>query len=329
MTSNGEAAGAEDTAKGAWSVPPGDAGLRCHLDGELVPIEDAGVSVLDRGFRYGDAAFETLRAYGGTVFEWAAHAERLERTCAGLQLEHGIDREDFHARIEETLAANDLADAYVRLSVTRGIQAGTLAPDPAIDPTVVVLVRPLPRGGLEGESTWDDPATVATVQTRRVPGTAIPAHLKTHSYLNGVLARLEVPDADEVLLREVPGAHASDRIPDGAGAIAEDAGAIAEGSVSNVFAVRDSTLVTPSLEGSVLPGITRRVVLELAADAGIPVAERSLTLRDLRTAEECFLTNTTWEIRPVGELDGRSFEVGPVTERLARRFDEHVERTCY
>jgi len=118
-----------------------------HVDGDLVPAREATVSVDDRGFRYGDAAFETLRAYGGTVFAWDAHVERLERTCELLSLEHGLAAADLQARIDETLAANDLADAYVRLSITRGVQPGKLTPDPEVDPTVVVYVKPLPRAG--------------------------------------------------------------------------------------------------------------------------------------------------------------------------------------
>ena len=150
-----------------------------HVDGELVPASEATVSVDDRGFRYGDAAFETMRAYGGTILDWERHCERLERTCETLSLEHGLADDDLRGRIDETLAANDVVDAYVRLSITRGVQPGTLTPQPAVDPTVVIYVKPLPRGGLEGEPVWDAPATVRTVETRRIPDDAVPASAKT------------------------------------------------------------------------------------------------------------------------------------------------------
>ena len=105
---------------------------RYHVDGEIVPASAATVSVEDRGFAYGDAAFETLRAYGGEVFRWDDHAARLADTCETLGLDHGLADADLKARINETLAANDLADAYVKLSITRGVQPGTLDPRPEV-----------------------------------------------------------------------------------------------------------------------------------------------------------------------------------------------------
>ena len=285
--------------------------LSYHVDGTLVPASEATVSVDDRGFRYGDGAFETLRAYGGDVFAWDAHADRLERTCETLSLAHGLSRTDLRSRIDETLTANDIADAYVRLSISRGVQPGKLTPQQQVDPTVVIYVSPLPRGGLEGEPVWDGSATLETVDIRRIPDEALPASAKTHNYLNGVLARTELsPDADEALLCDLDG-H------------------VAEGTTSTLFFVTDGELHTPSLEGPVLPGITRQVVLELAAEAGVSVGEDRYGLADVRAADELFLTNTTWEIRPVATLDGRTVGPGPVTDLLARRFDERIEAECY
>ncbi|MFD1563700.1 aminotransferase class IV [Haloarchaeobius amylolyticus] len=286
-------------------------GLRYHVDGELVPAGEASVSVDDRGFRYGDAAFETLRAYGGTIFAWESHVERLEGTCEALSLEHGLTAAELRSRIDETLAANDLADAYVRLSITRGVQPGKLTPQSEVEPTVVVYAKPLPRGGLAGESVWDEPATVETVATRRIPDEAIPAAAKTHNYLNGILARTELSaDADEALMCDLEG-H------------------IAEGATSNLWFVRDGDLYTPTTDGPVLPGITRQLVLELADETGIAVAEGTYEPADVLAADEAFLTNRTWELRPIATLDGHEIGGGPVTERLSRRYDERVERTCY
>ena len=93
----------------------GGRSLRYHVDGDLVPAESASIPVTDRGFLYGDAAFETLRAYGGEVFHWDAHADRLAETCDALGMDHGLSDDDLRARIDETLAANDLDEAYVRL----------------------------------------------------------------------------------------------------------------------------------------------------------------------------------------------------------------------
>jgi branched-chain amino acid aminotransferase len=292
--------------------------VQYHVDGDLVSAEEATVSVRDRGFMYGDAAFETVRAYGGTVFEWEAHADRLARTCEALALDHGLSDADLRDRIRETLAANDLEDAYVKLSISRGVQPGKLAPGPVEDPTVVVYVAELPRGGRPehgGEPVWDGPATAQVVETRRIPDAALPAHAKTHNYLNGILARLELEEQDEALVRDADG-H------------------LAEGATSNLFFVRDGVVHTPSLDGPVLPGITRRVVLELADEEGISAVEGTYESEALETADEAFLTNSTWEIRPlesVVSVDGARIGLGagPVTNRLSEAFDARVEREHY
>ncbi|GGL31326.1 4-amino-4-deoxychorismate lyase [Halarchaeum grantii] len=283
--------------------------MRYHVAGELVDAADATVSVADRGFRYGDAGFETLRAYGGGVFRWDDHADRLAGTLDALGFDRYPDAADLRERVRETLAANELADAYVRVSVTRGAQGGKLTPGPA-DPTVVVVAKPLPRGGVAGEDVWDAPASARVIETRRVPSDALPASAKTHNYLNGVLARTELDGEDEALLRDTDG-H------------------LAEGATSNVFWVRDGTLHTPSLAGDVLPGVTRRVVLELAADAGIDVETGVYEPGALRHADEAFLTNTTWEVRPLVAVGDAALPVGPVTERLRDAFDRRVEATHY
>ncbi|MFQ3318587.1 MAG: branched-chain amino acid aminotransferase, partial [Natronomonas sp.] len=185
--------------------------MQYHVNGELVARENATVSVDDRGFRYGDAAFETCRAYGGEVYRWQRHAERLQRTCETLGMPDAVP-DDLALRVAETLDANDLEGAYVRTSISRGVQLGKLTPDEDVDPTVVVYVRPLPRGGVDGERVWDDPAVVQSVKTRRPPDAALPADAKTHNYLNGILARLELRTAssdtyqpDEALIRDTDG----------------------------------------------------------------------------------------------------------------------------
>lgn len=289
-----------------------------HVDGELVPAVEATVSVHDRGFLYGDAAFETLRVYGGELFEWEAHARRLAETCDVLGLDHGLSDGVLRDRVDETLAANDYAEAAVRLSVTRGVGSGPLAS--GIGPgtgttegsTVVVLVDELPRGGRESDPVWDGPATLQTVKTRRVPDRAVPARTKTHSYLNSVLARreLRVTDADEALVLDADGD-------------------VTGGAASTVFFVDDDALCTPSLDGPVYPGVSREVVVDLAHDEGIPVREGQFTPDDVRGAAEVFVANTPWELRPVAAVDGIDCGGGPVTTLLSRLFDVRVERACY
>ena len=283
--------------------------MQYHVNGRLVPREEATVRVEDRGFLYGDAAFETCRAYGGDVFEWAAHRTRLERTCETLGMGDAVP-EDLRERIEATLDANGLSDAYVRASVTRGVQPGKLTPAEDVSPSVVVIVKPLPRGGVEGESVWDDPAVVRTVERRRIPEASMPADAKTHNYLDGILARLELrgTDADEALVRDIEGP-------------------VAEGATSNVFFVEDGTLHTPSLDGPLLPGITREVVLDVADGCGIPVETGRYDPDDLRSADELFCTNSTWELRPVERYDDTTYGDHPVTDRLLDAYRARTRRS--
>ena len=284
--------------------------LHYNVNGDLVPASDATVSVRDRGFMYGDGAFETLRAYDGTLFEWEAHLDRLQRSCETLGFADAVPpTADLYDRITETLAANDLEDAYVKLSVTRGVQPGKLTPETDVDPTTVVYVSELPRSGVMGDRPWDDLAKLQTVEQRRPSNDALPSGAKTHNYLNNILARLELrdTDADEAIMRS----------PEGY---------LAECASSNLFFVVDDLLHTPSEELPLLPGVTRDVVLALADEHGIPVNIGRYEPNILEEATEAFVTNSTWEVRPVQEIDGREYDRGPVTNELQRRFNERIEQ---
>lgn len=289
--------------------------MQYHVNGELVDREAATVSVDDRGFRYGDAAFETCRVYGGTVYAWDRHLDRLEATCETIGMTDAIP-DDLETRTDETLTANDLEDAYLRVSISRGVQPGKLTPDEDVDATVVIYVKPLPRGGGGGERVWDGPAIVQSVTQRRPPDTVLPSNAKTHNYLNSIMARLELRRAsregyqpDEALMRDTDGY-------------------LAEGASSNVFFVDDGILRTPA-EDSLLPGITREIVIELAEEEDYTVDAGQYTVDDLRDADEAFLTNSTWEIRPIATADGIEIGDGPMTKLLQRLYDERIEDRCY
>ncbi|MFC7249951.1 aminotransferase class IV [Halomicroarcula sp. GCM10025324] len=287
-----------------------------HVNGELVPADEATVSVRDRGFMYGDAAFETLRVYGGTPFEWDAHRERLQRTAETLGFADAVP-DDLRDRVDETLAENGLDEASAKVSVSRGVQPGKLTPGADVDPTVVVTCTPLPRGGRDGQRVWDDPAAVQTVRTRRIPSEAVPADVKTHNYLNGILGRLELrraagnrEAADECLMRDMDGN-------------------VVEGATSNLFFVTENGLRIPSDDLDLLPGVTRSVVLDLAREESFPVETGHYSLDAVRDADEAFLTNSTWELRPIASVDGIEVGTGPMTTLLQRLFDERVEAEYY
>jgi branched-chain amino acid aminotransferase len=287
--------------------------LTYHVDGRLVPASEATVNVRDRGFLYGDGVFETLRVYGGEIFEWEHHAERFARSLRTLDFDEAMPPvDDLEQRVLDTVDANDFEDAYARISMTRGVQDAKLTPQSPVDPTITVIVSELPRGGTDGEDVYEDPATLRTVETRRIPSQSVPANAKTHNYLNGILARLELRgrDADEAIMADVEGY-------------------LMEGATSNLFFVDGGTLKTPGTDGDLLPGVTRGVVLDIAREEGLPVETGQYSIPDLREADEAFATNTTWEVRPVTTVDGIDFEVGPMTRLLGKLFDERVEREYY
>ncbi len=286
--------------------------LQYHVDGDLVPASAATVSVRDRGFLYGDAVVETLRAYGGDVFRWDAHADRLETAAAALSVDHGYATADLRRRVDETLAANDLDDARLRLSITRGSGVESPTPPRDVDPTVVVQATPLPRGGVDGDPVWDGSAALQTVKTRRIPDEAVPARARTHNALDRVLARaeLDVSDADEAVMLDADG-----HVVGAAG--------------GPIFLLDGEALRTPGLGGPVTPDVLRAAVLDVAEGEGIPVREGSFRPDDLRNAAEAFVATPTWGLRPVATVDGITVGGGPATTLLRRVFDRRIEREHY
>lgn len=317
--------------------------LLFHVDGDLVPASEATVPIRDRGLRYGDAARERIRVYGGEPFRWEAHADRLAGACDALGIDHGLTRTDLRERVRETLAANELDDALVQLSITRGDDAGGLTPDDDIDPTVLVTVDPLPPGGREGTPVWHASATLQTVKTRRIPDRAVPVSSTTHTRLDAVLARRELraTDADEAMMLDAEGN-------------------VAGGADSSLFFVSDNALRAPQSDGHGPATVTREVILDLAESEGFPVGEGQYAPDDVRRADEVFLVNASWEVRPVATVDGIDVgrgtaeigdkvhdeaddetsdetndkvddpysRAGPLTTLLARLFGARVEQEC-
>ena len=287
--------------------------MEYHLNGALVPASEATVSVHDRGFRYGDAVRVGLRAYGGSVFEWEANETRLRRVAEELGLADAVP-EDLPERVRETLAANEPDDARLDVSITRGTDGG-LTPPADSEPTVLVTIEERPRGGLDGARTWDEPALVQIVKTRAIAGRAIPASGLTHARLDGVLARRELERAS------TDAYHADEAL------VRDEDGHLVGGAASSVFFVADGTLKTPS--ESVTAGVVRDMVLDLAREESFPVETGAYAPADVRAADEAFLTNPTWELRPIARADGVAVGTGPMTQLLTRLFDERVERRHY
>ncbi|HFD81204.1 MAG TPA: branched-chain-amino-acid transaminase [Gammaproteobacteria bacterium] len=283
---------------------------QCWINGRLLSGEEARVPVMDHGLLYGDGVFEGIRFYHGRPFRLQAHLRRLADSCAAIRLTMPYSAEQLGKAVEETIAAFPGEDGYLRLMITRG--SGPMGLDPAgcNNPNVILIATRLemvhPELRQEG-------IRLIVAATRRLPANGLDPRIKSLNYLNNILARMEATRAgaqEAVLLN--------------------GQGRVAEGSAENLFIVRDGRLDTPRPADGALAGITRGIVLELAAGLGIPAREAPLTPYDLYTADECFLTGTGAELIPVVEVDERPLPScpGPVFSSLAGAFRELVAREC-
>jgi branched-chain amino acid aminotransferase len=274
-----------------------------QLNDKLVAAEEACVSVFDRGFMYGDGVFETMRAYVRRVFRLDAHLQRLTQSATSLKIKVPFSPEQIASHIESVLRANEHDDAVVRVTVTRGAGERGTAIDLNRQPTYVVSSDPLPAGL---EERGRNGISLAVVGVRRVPVEALPAHAKHSNYLNSILANTEAVEtgADEALMLSMSG-H------------------LAECSTGNIFLVKGSDILTPSLTTGILPGITRAVVLELTN-----VKEMLLPRDAVFEADEVFMTNSVVGILPVRRVDSHDFPVrGPLTSGLIRLYRELILRS--
>lgn len=278
-----------------------------YLNNKFVTDEEAVVSVFDHGFLYGDGIFETIRSYGPRTFMRDEHLSRLLRSAEAIGLTIPIPLENWPGILHEAMTRNevgtDLHDAYLRITVTRGV--GDIGLDPALcsSPTVVVMAKPLVP---PAPQLYEAGVALIVASTKRNLPSALSPQVKTTNFLNSIQAKREAIAAgtfDSILLNWEQ--H------------------LTECTVSNVFLVMDGKLQTPSLACGLLDGITRMVVLRLAEELNIHVEEGRYTVDQLYRADECFLTNTSMEIMPVTSVDHRPVgdgKPGPVTQRLREQF---------
>lgn len=255
---------------------------RVYLNGRLVPAGRAAISIDDHGFLYGDGAYETLRAYGGKPSFLMDHLRRLESSLSGLRLSRPPSQIMLRQAVVKVIDSNRLSDAVVRITVTRGPGPRGLDPRLCPEPTVLITAAPVP---ILPPAVYSAGVTVALATVRRNDPAATPPAIKSISCLNGVLAKMQANDlkAFEALMLSADGA-------------------LTEGTVTNFFLVKGRTLSTPRLDGSLLAGVTRGAVIRLARRAGYRIQERRLAPRDLRAADEMFLTSTVMEIVPVSRV---------------------------
>ncbi len=277
------------------------------MNGKLVAPQQATVSIFDHGVLYGDGVFEGLRQYHGRVFRLSDHIKRLYASARAIRLEIPYSPEAIKTAIEETLQANKLVDSYIRLVVTRGGGSLDISPATCGTPGVFIIAGSI---AMYPEDTYRQGMAIITASTPRIAAAALSPRIKSLNYLNNIMAKWEAIDAgvaEAVMLNHL--------------------GFVCECTADNIFIVRDGQLITPAEESGILLGVTRSVVLELAAKARIPSRETNLTRYDLYTADECFLTGTGAEIVPVVAVDKRSIgdgKPGTITRQLTEAFHDYV-----
>jgi branched-chain amino acid aminotransferase len=277
------------------------------MNGRLVPKEQATVSVYDHGFLYGDGVFEGIRAYGGNVFRLRDHLDRLYDSARSILLEIPYTKDEFEQIVVDTVNANGLQDAYIRIVVSRGPGDLGLNPGSCPTPNVIVIAEAL---ALFPEESYERGLEIVTVATRRNRPDVLNPRLKSLNYLNNILAKLEagLAGAPEALMLNTEGF-------------------VAEGSGDNIFLVKRDELWTPPSYVGALEGITRAVVCELAREAGMTVHMQPFTLAEVYCADEVFLTGTAAEVIPVVKVDGRVIAQGLPgvrTRQLIARFKERT-----
>jgi branched-chain amino acid aminotransferase len=279
-----------------------------YVNGAFVPDRDAVVSVHDRGFRYGDGVFDTLRVYDGRPFLLDEHVGRLVASSKTLGI-GGLPPENaLSALIREVISRNGFSNALIRTTVSRGVSDGW-EPDPAARPSLVVVGRAF--SGYPDHLYRDGASIVVT--TIRMPASDLDPVLKSLNRLPQVQAKREAMTrgADEAVL-------------------CTDTGLVAEGCVSNVFCVDAGRIITPPASVGLLPGITRGVVIDLARREGLACDEAPFGPEDLQGADEVFLTSTGMEVLPVTRVDGRQIgggRPGPIASALRRRYHIRIRES--
>lgn len=274
------------------------------LNGRIVDASRATVSVYDRGILYGDGLFETMRAYKGVAYAIEEHFHRL-RTSADI-LGLPIPNLDWPRTISELLGKNDLAkqDAWVRLTITRGPAEPRVLPPDLPKPTTILMVRPLDRD-------------IAMHQKRGVKVALLP--FSRHGFVPEHKSLNYLPAVVGKVLASYHGAYE--------GIFVRSDHVLTEGTTTSVFVVRDGVLWTAP-EGGILPGVTRRLVIDLARANGLRVVEREILTPDLRLADEAFLTSSMIEVMPIVHVDEAALgkgHPGPVTVKLQKLYQAAVK----
>lgn len=277
--------------------------MKIFIDGKYYSEQNAKVSVFDHGLLYGDGVFEGIRAYNGRVFKLKEHIDRLFYSAKAILLEIPMTHAELMAATVATCRRNNLRDGYIRLVVTRGVGTLGLNPNRCKNPSVIIIADKIQ---LYPPALYEKGMDIVTVATTRNLHNAVNPAIKSLNYLNNILAKIEanIAGCEEAVMLN-------------------SEGFVAECTGDNIFIIKGNRLLTPPLSAGALYGITRGTVMDLAAEAGMAVAEVNLTRYDLFNADECFLTGTGAELIPVVKIDGRVIgtgKPGPQTKALVAKY---------
>jgi len=270
--------------------------LAC-INGKIVSMNKAVVSVLDYGLLYGYGVFETLRAYKGKIFKLDEHLGRLEKSCRKVEIK--ADLNAVKNAIKGLLIASRLKNAYIRVTLTYGVGKPRLAFGRQ-KTTFIVIAESLPEGIGEKQVKG---VRVRFSKVRHYSGNSL-SDIKTTNYLTTALRKKEAKERkldDVVILNEKDN--------------------VVEASTSNIFIVdKEGRLITPRLQDGCLPGITRKTVLQIARKLKIKTIEKAIKPEELLKAKEIFITNSIMELIPVNQIEKKKFKTGRITRRLQEEY---------
>jgi D-alanine transaminase len=271
----------------------------CYLNGEYLPLSEARISPLDRGFLFADSVYEVLPVFSGRMFRFREHFDRLARNLSEIRMPSPHTHEQWLALLEDLIERNGGADMYVYVQVTRGVEYGRNHIFPArVVPSVFAMAAPLPQLTPEQRENGLRAITVEEFRWGR-------CDIKTTALLANVLMKQEAAEAgaqEAIIVRN---------------------GEVLEGGSSSVFVVLNGVVYTPPKSRSILPGTTRDAALELA-DGAMRVEVRPITIDELRAADEVWISAATRDVVPITQIDGRPVgdgKPGPLWRQLSAAFD--------
>lgn len=276
-----------------------------YLNGSFMPIEQATVSVLDRGFLFGDGVYEVIPVFGNNLLRVDEHLQRLGRSLSRISLDSPFSDTEWKQRFDELLVRNPGNDRAVYLQITRGAyEKRDLKTQPGIEPTVFMMTLDVPPVDLDVLRKGIETITIEDFRWNA-------CDIKSTSLVANVMLRQQATNygvLDAILIK---------------------GGNVTEGTASNIFIVKDNVLITPPTSRNLLPGITRDLVLELAGENDVKTEVRDVAATELRQADEIWLTSSTREIAPVVNLNDRNVgngKAGPLWHKMINIYQEYKQQ---